>query len=118
MTIDDSLIMFGSTSGLVMFFGSATVMPCCRNGVTTMKIISNTSMMSTIGVTLISDCSPPGPPPPDIPITNLLLLQAVNALVRRAARVEPHPEFTIPAFSYSLRLQLLRAVLNEVIDEL
>src|SRR5215510_16253100 len=108
--------MFGSTSGLFMFFGSATVMPCCKNGVTTMKMISNTSMMSTIGVTLISDCTPPPPPPPDIPITDLLLLQAVNVRVRRL-RGAPHPAgFTNGAFQ--LRLQLLRAVLDEVVDEL
>src|SRR5258705_406104 len=30
ITTDDSLIIFGSTSGLVMPLGSATVMPCCR----------------------------------------------------------------------------------------
>jgi hypothetical protein len=36
-----------------------------------MKMISNTNMMSTIGVTLISDWRPPPPPPAAIPITIL-----------------------------------------------
>src|SRR5215204_4521844 len=112
-------MMFGSTSGLVIFFGSATVMPCCRNGVTTMKMISNTSMMSTIGVTLISDCSPPAPPPPDIPITNLLYFITVNARVQSRGCAEPAPSKVHHAgVSVRLRLQLLRAVLDEVVDQL
>ena len=37
------------------FVVTVAVMPGCKKGVTTIKMISNTSMMSTIGVTLISD---------------------------------------------------------------
>src|SRR5688500_18902715 len=116
MTIDDSLIMFGSTSGLFKFFGRATVMPCCKNGVTTMKMISSTSMMSTIGVTLISDCRPPLLPPACIDITEspFTTPQPVTA---GAARAAPSG-FTI---GHSIRrvlgLQLLRAVLDEVVDQ-
>ena len=51
----------GSSSGLFMSRGSATETPCWRNGVMTMKMISSTSMMSTIGVTLMSELKPPLP---------------------------------------------------------
>src|ERR1051326_9321823 len=84
----------GSTSGLFMFFGKATVIPCCRNGVTTMKMISRTSIMSTIGVTLISDWTPPPPPPPDIPITKspFYPVNAGAALTNACSAVTPHLE--------------------------
>src|SRR5688572_15516974 len=113
ITIDDSLMILGSTSGLVRFFGSATVMPCWRNGVTTMKMISNTSMMSTIGVTLISDCRLPLPPPDPIAITNLLLIQPG----KRRCGTGRTSGFTHLAFRYQLGLQLLRTVLDEVVDQ-
>ncbi len=42
-------------------------MPSRRLGVTTLTMISSTSMTSTIGVTLISDCNPPPPVGPCVP---------------------------------------------------
>src|SRR5678816_106419 len=104
----------GSSSGLRVFCGSATVMPCWRSGVTTMKMISSTSMMSTIGVTLISDANPPEPPP-DIPIADSpfrKLIQTPSATRNQANR-------TLQTYVYiQLRLQLLGAVLDEVVDQL
>src|SRR6184192_1399372 len=47
--------------------GSVTGTPTCSIGAATMKMISSTSMTSTIGVTLIS-ASMPGPPPPLPPL--------------------------------------------------
>src|SRR5688572_3481799 len=81
-----------------------------------MKMMSNTSMMSTIGVTLISDCRPLLPPPACIDITEspFTAPQPVNS---GAARAAPSG-FTIrQSCVASLRLQLLRAVLNEVVDQ-
>src|SRR6185312_11411127 len=53
--------------------GRSTGMPTCRSGAATMKIISSTSITSTIGVTLISLIGAlrprrrrPRPPPPPI----------------------------------------------------
>jgi hypothetical protein len=68
-TTEVSLMMAGSSSGLRMSRGSVTETPCWRKGVMTMKMMRITSMMSTIGVTLISEERPPAPPPPDILIT-------------------------------------------------
>src|SRR4029077_1897069 len=39
----------------LLTWAMSTLIPCCNMGVTTMKIISNTSITSTMGVTLISE---------------------------------------------------------------
>src|SRR5215472_17871037 len=95
--------------------GIATVMPCCRNGVTTMKMISNTNMMSTIGVTLISDARPPLPPA-DMPI-----LRKPSSTVRQPPRdlaALRSARRSSLATLRGLRLQLPGAVLNKVINQL
>src|SRR5216683_1209491 len=84
-------------------------MPCCRNGVTTMKMIKSTNMTSTIGVTLISDCNPP-PPPPCIPISQTPFVDRVDA----RAVWHSHPNLTRQRM---LRIQLFRAVLDEIVDQ-
>ena len=61
-------MMFWSSSGLRMSRGSATETPDWSIGVMTMKMIKSTSMMSTIGVTLMSETSLPSPLPNAIPI--------------------------------------------------
>src|SRR6266542_747873 len=95
--------------------GIATLTSFCKNGVTTMKMISSTSMTSTIGVTLISDCIPPVPPA-CIPISQTPFV----VRVRRAREVaetassltRSHP----PA--RELRIQLLRAILDKIVNQL
>src|ERR1044071_3746018 len=44
----------GASSGFFAF-GRLTVIPLCNSGVVIMKMINNTSMMSAIGVTLMSE---------------------------------------------------------------
>src|SRR5919199_2275140 len=118
-TTEVSLMMFWSSSGLRMSRGSATETPCWRNGVMTMKMISSTSMMSTIGVTLISDWRPP-PPPAVIPIA--LSPGAPPPRPRRGRT--PRPARGRPAGrarrtpQKKLRPELPRAVLQEVVDQL
>lgn len=51
VVLDDSLVFLR----VLRSFGRFTVTPCCNKGVTTMKMIKSTNMMSTIGVTFISD---------------------------------------------------------------
>src|SRR2546423_14431275 len=89
-------------------------MPCCRKGVTTMKIIRSTSMISTIGVTLISDVKPP-PPPACIPIVK------TPFAAPKTARARSQPENPRADFGFrrsELRIQLLGAVLDEIINQL
>src|SRR6185503_3656585 len=74
-----------------------------------MKIISSTSMMSTIGVTLISDCR--WSAPPCIPMTNT----PSSAKRNSGSGPAPQPQARWPRL---LRVQLLRAVLDEVINQL
>src|SRR5882724_6020730 len=114
ITTDDSLMMLGSTSGAFISRGMATVMPCCRKGVTTMKMIKSTNMISTIGVTLISD-ERAVPPPDDIPITKTpcYLISASGRATFVARLRRSFLDRSLP-----LRLQLLRAILNEIVDQL
>src|SRR6185503_6368307 len=74
-----------------------------------MKIISSTSMMSTIGVTLISDCR--WSAPPCIPMTNT----PSSAKRNSGSGPAPQPQARWPRL---LRVQLLRAVLDEVVNQL
>src|SRR5215471_1645055 len=107
MITELSLLIAWSSSGFRNPLGIVTWIPCWRKGVTTIKMISNTSMISTMGVTLISDCSPP-PPPACIPMikNSFLILTAVRS--RCGSR---------PNYRLQLWVQLLRAVLDKVIDE-
>src|SRR2546428_11907320 len=92
--------------------GIGTVMPCCRNGVTSIKMISSTSITSTIGVTLISDCKPP--PPALIPI-----IKTPFATLTSARAVSQCRHAAPTCFRQSeLRIQLLSPVLDEVINQL
>src|SRR4051812_36200021 len=65
-----------SLSGAViagaLTFGRSTSTPAFINGAVTMKMISRTSMTSTIGVTLMSAIAffPPRPPTPDIAVAS------------------------------------------------
>src|SRR5258705_8652321 len=82
-------------------------------GVTTMKMISKTNMISTIGVTLISDCRPP-PPPAAIPITN-----SFSTATNRRAKSHWWDTCCPTNFRLDpgLGFQLLRAVLNKVVNQ-
>src|SRR5205085_1864253 len=126
-TTEVSLMMFWSSSGLRMSRGSATEPPCWRNGVMTMKMIRSTSMMSTIGVTLMSDWRPP-PPPAVIPIAFYSFgapgqlaarlaarpARAGNSLPRAPGGPERRPSRNLK----NLRPELPRAILQEVVDQL
>src|SRR5205809_8004728 len=108
MMTELSLLMFWSSSGFRRSRGMATVMPCWRNGVTTMKIISSTSMMSTIGVTLISDAR--WSLPPCIPMTKT----PSSTKPVQGAIYAPLDHIS---WYRDLRIQLLRAVLDEVVNQ-
>src|SRR6266446_4927780 len=108
-------MMLGSTSGFFSSRGIDTVMPCCRKGVTTINMISSTSIISTIGVTLISDWRPPPPPPLPIPITTLPFHSACQ---RISAQHNAARNTTLLSTSTALWLQLLGAILNKVVDQL
>src|SRR5215210_6219310 len=131
-TTELSLMMAGSSSGLFMSRGSATETPCWRKGVMTMKMISSTSIMSTIGVTLMSEVKPP-PPPDDMPISLLPRPRSArgasagapaanNGAVAPAARERggggARSEAPVTLFRKPLRPELPRAVLQEVVDQL
>src|SRR5882672_12260279 len=112
MITADSLLMASSSSGFFMSRGRATEMPCCKKGVTTMKMISSTSITSTIGVTLISEFNPP-PPPACIPINQSPLAtksatDAGHGLIRGS---------TSPV-RRTLWIQLLGAILDEIVNQL
>src|SRR5438270_4979819 len=99
--------------------GSATETPCWRNGVMTMKMIKSTSMMSTIGVTLMSDWRPP-PPPAVIPIASPPGAPPPGGGPRRThpARRGPPRRGRAELLTKNLRPELPRAVLQEVVDQL
>src|SRR5256714_7387635 len=124
-TTEVSLMMFWSSSGLRMSRGSATETPDWSIGVITMKMIKSTSMMSTIGVTLISDWRPP-PPPAVIPIAFYSFgtpgrdRGARLAAARRARnvhfRARTGRRAAFPELK-NLRPELPRAILQEVVDQ-
>src|SRR2546421_8772320 len=80
-----------------------------------MKMIRSTNMMSTIGVTLISELRPP-PPPDAIP----MIKNSFQTCSRdsRRARSLTGTRARSSLTSLLLRVQLPRAVLDEVIDQL
>jgi hypothetical protein len=59
--------------------GGSALNPANSAGVTTMKMISSTSMTSTIGVTFGVDATPLSEPPVDIDIRNYLLDGMITA---------------------------------------
>src|ERR1700755_2355316 len=88
ITTEPSFVIFASSSGLLVSRGRLTVTPCCSKGVITIKMISRTSIISTIGVTFISELNS-SELPVLIPIINsprseyyvlYLLLQLLGAL--------------------------------------
>src|SRR5437868_7712616 len=82
--------MLGSGSGYLEL-GSTTLTPLCNIGVITMKMISRTSITSTIGVTFISATNPPSPLPVCIPIVLphfALLDEVVDQLARRVIHLD------------------------------
>src|SRR5437899_8600541 len=112
MTIPFEAILRASSSGLFMSFGRFTVTPCCNKGVTTMKMINSTSMISTIGVTLISELRPL--PPAAIPIAKpLSQYQQASPCDPQSLRIARQITLAPP-----LRLQLPRSVLDKVVNQL
>src|SRR5262245_49107737 len=87
--------------------GGSALNPAISAGATTMKMISSTSMTSTIGVTFAVDDTPP-PPPEDIAMGNLY--GRVRLLRDRAAarRVELTRE--------ARTTELTRDTLDEIVD--
>src|SRR5947209_20576701 len=119
-TTELSLMIAGSSSGFFVSRGSATETPCWRNGVITMKMIRSTNMMSTIGVTLMSDWRPP-PPPAVIPIA-FYSFGAHGPTRRARGRLNflSHARAGAPQSRNlkNLRPELPRPVLQEVVDQL
>src|SRR5262249_40314524 len=71
----------GCSFSICCAFGNRTSFPRCSIGVTTMKMISNTSTTSTSGVTLISFLMPrPGP-------TAIAIASALGPQVRQVCRM-------------------------------
>src|SRR6266705_2436283 len=95
-----------------MFCGRATVMPCCNIGVTTMKIIRRTNIMSTIGVTLISDVIPLELPPV------IAIITSPSAGYRQKQTRTARCESRFRRSHQMLCLQLLGPVLDEIVDQL
>src|SRR5690242_19039411 len=105
---------FCSSSGWSLMFcacGGSALNPANSAGVTTMKMMSSTSMTSTIGVTFGVDATPPSGPPVEIAIW-IYLVDGMGLLRDRAtgsagsvelAR-EPRPA------------ELARHALDEVVD--
>ena len=89
--------------------GSLTSTPFCNSGATSIMMMSSTSMTSTSGVTLMSDLTPPLAPPTSIDIAN-----SPDATVSRleACGVE------LPSRSLGPHADLLRRLLDEVVDQL
>src|SRR5512140_1540545 len=83
--------------------GSFTSTPFCSMGVTTMKMMSRTIMMSAMGVTLMSAIGPPFLPPTAIDMGGLLLRPARPG----ACGSRPHAGTA-----------RLRALLDEVVEQL
>src|SRR5579859_3740849 len=90
-------------------FGGSAVNPANSAGVTTMKMMSSTSMTSTIGVTFGVDWTPP-PPPADIAIERFSC--AYGLLRDRAAARAGSVELTREPRA----AKLARHALDEVVD--
>src|SRR4051812_48197388 len=114
MTRESRELIALSSSALDVSFGITTVIPCCRLGVTSMKIIRSTNMMSTIGVTLISELRPP-PPPDAIPIIKTPSKHVTQAKEARPLALSDDGKRTAlsPDADLNLRVQLPRAILQE-----
>src|SRR5581483_8218909 len=102
-----------SSSGWSLMFcacGGSALNPAKSAGVTTMKMISSTSMTSTIGVTFGEDCTPPPPPPVDIAIRNYLL-DGMGLLRDRAGAAG-----CVELAGEARPTELARHALDEVVD--
>src|SRR5689334_2715507 len=91
--------------------GGSALNPANSAGVTTMKMISSTSMTSTIGVTFGVDATPPSGPPVEIAIWNYLL-DGMGLLRDRATGSAGSVELTREARA----AELTGHALDEVVD--
>src|SRR5690348_9896461 len=108
MITEVSLAISASSSGLTMSRGRLTETPCCRSGVTIMKMISSTSITSTIGVTLISELYSLAPPI-SIPIAKTPYVEQPPKAVRSDS---------LRNTSRKLAAKLFRTLFDEIVNQL